>query len=151
MKHPILVLLPIVACCVAHAAELHVSSQEPIVVTAPDDWTAKKEKPPSDKLPFETYRIEPPAGRNAVCLISILDKDHQQFAEADFLKKLLRGDSRPYVSSPDELPKLEPKELKLKEGLGFYVNFVDPDLVGKPTKKGSYKTATPVIISLGSK
>ena len=67
------------------------------------------------------------------------------------VKKILRGDSRPYVTSPDDLPKLELKEVKINGGLGFYANFVDPDLVGKPVEKGNYKTATPVILSLGSK
>jgi hypothetical protein len=34
--------------------------------------------------------------------------------------------------------------------LGFYANFTDPDLVGKPVKKESYKTATPMILSIGA-
>jgi len=36
-------------------------------------------------------------------------------------------------------------------GLGFYANFVDPDLVGKPVKKGEYKTATAGLVSLYTK
>ena len=84
------------------------------------------------------------------CLISVMDKDKKEFADAEFLKKLVRGDSRPYVNSPADLAKLEIKELKIKGGLGFHANFVDPDLVGKPVKKGSYKTATPIILSVGS-
>jgi len=84
-------------------------------------------------------------------LVSIFDKDKQEFADPQFLKKLLRGDSRPYVSSPDDLSKVKFKELKIDGGLGFYANFVDPDLVGKPVERGSYKTATPIILSLGSK
>jgi hypothetical protein len=35
--------------------------------------------------------------------------------------------------------------------LGFYANFVDPDLVGKPVKEREYKTATPIILSLGTR
>jgi hypothetical protein len=90
-------------------------------------------------------------GRNAVCLISILDKDKAEFADPQFLKKILRGDSRPYVSSPDELAKLDLKELRIDGGLGFYVNFADPEMVGKPVKRGSYKTATPILLSIGSR
>jgi hypothetical protein len=84
-------------------------------------------------------------------LISIYDKDKQKFTDPQFLKTMLRGDSRPYANSPDDLSKIELKEVKINGGLGFYANFVDPDLVGKPVKEGSYKTATPMILSLGSK
>jgi len=83
-------------------------------------------------------------------LVSVFDKDKQAFAEPEFLKKLLRADSRPYVNSAGELSKAEIKELKINGGLGFYANFVDPDLVGKPVQVGSYKTATPIILSLGA-
>ena len=84
-------------------------------------------------------------------MISIYAKDKPEFGDPEFLKKLLRGDSRPYLNSPGDAAKMEIKELKIAEGLGFYANFTDPDLVGKPVEKGNYKTATPVILSLGSK
>lgn len=133
----------------ARAEDLRVSSKEPIIVTAPDQWTVKV--PRAGSSLFETCRIDPATNRNAVCLVSILSKDSTTSPDAEFLKKILRGDCRPYVNSPDDLPKVELKPLKLKDGLGFYANFVDPDLVGKPVQKGSYKTATPVVLSLGSK
>lgn len=130
-----------------NGAELSVSSTVPLIVVAPDQWKASK----VPAVPFETYRIELPNDQNAVCLISVFDKDKKEFADPEFLKKLLRGDSRPYVGSPAELSKIEVKELKLDGGLGFYANFVDPDLVGKPVVKGKYKTATPIIMSVSSK
>ena len=151
MKKTILLLLTCFTYGLANADPLSVSSKEPITVVAPDHWKSTKDKPPSNAFPFEIYRVEPPTGRNAVCLVSAFDKDKPEFADAKFLKKILRGDSRPYVSSPDDLPKLELKEIKINGGLGFYVNFVDPDLVGKPVKQGDYKTATPILMSLGSK
>ena len=135
----------------AHAGELAVSTKEPVIVTAPDQWQSSKDKSPSSSFPFETYQVVPSTNRNAVCLISILAKDKQEFADPQLLKKLAWADSRPYVSSADELAKIELKEVKISGGLGFYANFVDPDLVGKPVQSGSYKTATPIILSLGSK
>ena len=54
------------------------------------------------------------------------------------------------MTLPDDLSKVELKEVKLNGGLGYYANFVDPELLGKPAKEGSYKTATPIILSLGS-
>ena len=152
MKTTISLLLAFFVYGLANADELRVSFKEPVVVVAPGLWKSTKDKSPtSDSFPLETYRVAAPASRNAVCLISIYDKDKQEFTDHQFLKKILRGDSRPYVSSPDDLPKLELKELKINGGLGFYANFIDPDLVGKPVKEGSYKTATPIILSLGPK
>lgn len=139
------------AAVIVNGAELRVSSKEPVVVLAPDMWKATKDKPPNGAFPFETYRIEPSTNHNAVCLVSVYDKNKPEFADPEFLKKLLKGDSRPYVSSPDELSKIEIKELKIEGGLGFYANFIDPDLVGKPVVRGSYKTATPIIVRVSSK
>src|SRR4030095_15568149 len=110
---------------IANGAELRPSSKEPVVISAPDQWKATKDKAPGATFPFETYRIEPPTNRNAVCLISIYDKDKPEFADTQFLKKLLRGDCRLYLGSPNELSKVEVKELKLDGGVAFYANFVD--------------------------
>ena len=136
---------------IVNGAELLVSSKEPIVVLAPDLWKATKGRSPSGGFPFETYRFEPSTNRNTGFMISVYDKNKPEFADPEFLKKLVRGDSRPYVSSPDELTKIEIKELKIEGGLGFYANFIDPDLVGKPVVKGQFKTATPIIVSVSSK
>ena len=128
------------------AAELQISATEPIMVVAPAGW----ENAPRGPVPFPTLRIASTGDRNAVCLISILDKNHAEFKDTELLKKILRGDSRPYVSSRGDLAKVEVKELPIPSGFGFYANFVDPDLVGKPVRKGSYKTATPIIVGIGS-
>ena len=149
-KTPLLLLIVFVSGF-ARADELRVSSKEPVIVVTPDQWKSTKDQSPTSSFPFETHRVVPPTNRNAVCLVSIFDRNKQELTGPQFLKKILRGDSRPYVSSPDELSKLDFKELKISGGLGFYANFVDPDLVGKPVEKGSYKTATPIILSLSSK
>ena len=151
MKTPLTLLLFFLVGAFAYADELTVSAKEAIVVAAPDQWTSKEDKSPTATFPAETYRLAPPAGHNAVCLISILDKDNAEFTDSAFLKKIVRGDSRPYVNSPEELAKIELKELNIDGGLGFCANFVDPDMVGKPVKEGSYKTATPILLSIGSK
>jgi hypothetical protein len=150
MRKIITLLLILLASAFVYADELHVSSAEPIFVVAPDHWQVAKDRPPVSSFPFETYKITPPSGRNAQLLISIYDKSKPEFADAQFLKKLLRGDSGVYVNSPDDLAKIEIKELNIKGGLGYYANFVDPDLVGKPVEKDNFKTSTLVILSLGT-
>ena len=148
MKITIALLSILMVSAFARAGELRVSATEPIFVVAPDFWQSAKDRPPVGSFPFETYRLVPPLERNAQCLVSIFDKNRPEFADAQFLKKLLRGDFLPYVNSPDDLSKIEIKEMKIKGGLAYYANFVDPDLVGKPVEKGGFKTATPVILSL---
>ena len=134
-----------------HAGELAVSSKEAIVVAAPDGWTAGVDAAPTRSFPFETYHVQPPAGRNANCLVTLYDKDKLAYADPTFLKKWLQRECLPYVKSMDDLPKVETKDLKITGSQAFYANFVDPDLVGKPVTKGEYKTATVVMISLEGK
>jgi len=133
-----------------HAAEFKISSTEPVVVSAPAGWELAKAKAPGS-VRFETYRVSPPDGRNATCLISLLGKDKDQFTDPEFLKMLLKMDSKPYLGSDKELSDINIKELKITGGMAFYANFVDPALVNKPAKKGDYKTATPIILTIGSK
>jgi hypothetical protein len=140
----------LLAAAAAKTAELKISTTEPVVVSAPADWQLTKLKPPTP-VPFETYKISPPDARNAACLITLLDTKRQEFADPDFLKMLLKADSRPYVNSATELKNIKIKELKISGGMAFHANFIDPDLVGKPIKKGDYKTATSIMISLGTK
>jgi hypothetical protein len=151
MKRTMALVAILLASAFAGADELHVSSAEPVYVVAPAQWELGTDRAPVNLFPFETYHVVATGGRNALCLISIYAKDKPQFADAEFLKKTLRGDSEPYLSCPGDAAKLEIKQLKIAEGLGFYANFADPDLVGKPVEKGNYKTATPIILSLGSK
>lgn len=140
------------SAALVRAGELAVSTTVPVVVVAPDGWqSAKDQSPLSAAAPFETFKVFPPAGRNAVCLVSILDRDKPAYAAPAMLKKILRGDCRPYVGTAAELPNVELKELKIGGGLGFYANFIDPDLLGKPATSGAYKTATPIILSIGAK
>jgi hypothetical protein len=150
MKKTIALLSILMASAFAHADELHISAVEPVFVVAPDHWQAAKDRPPVSSFPFETYRITPPSGRNAQLLISIFDKNRLEFADPQFQKKLLRANCLPYVNSPDDLFKIQIKELNIKAGLGYYANFVDPDLVGKPVEKDNFKTSTPVILNLGT-
>ncbi len=151
MTKALSLIVSLVICAGARAEELRVSAKDSVFVTAPAQWTAAKDRSPSPSFPVETYRVVPPAGHNAIVLISVLAKDKTDYADPQALKKLLRADCRPYVSSAEELPKIELKELKITAGSAFYANFVDPDLVGKPVKTGTYKTATPIILNLGSK
>lgn len=144
-----LLLLLVLTVAPLFGTELKVAPSDPLVVTAAPGWTGAQEAP-RPGFPFSTLRITPPNGRNAMCLITLMDRNRVEFKDAELLKTLLRGDSRPYLGHSQAWSTVQVKSLKLRGGIGFYVNFTDPDLVGKPVKKGSYKTASPVFFSLGS-
>jgi len=147
----ILILSILLVSAFVYADELHVSTANPVFVVAPDQWKVAKYNPPDNPSPLEAYQISPPSGRNAAILFSIFDKSKPEFADPEFLKKVLRGTFLVYVSSPADADKVEIKALNIKSGLGFYANFIDPDLVGKPVEIGNYKTSTSAVVSLGSK
>src|SRR5437762_1027498 len=113
MKTTSSLLLIVFACGFARAGDLPISAKEPLVVAAPDQWQSTKVKPPAKAFAFETYRIAPPTDRNVVCLVSIFGKDKPEFADAQYLKKLLREGSRTYAGSAEELSKIELKEMKI--------------------------------------
>ena len=150
MRNYFVILVVCFAFSVAQASDLRVSSAEPLLVRAVAGWHSAKDSG-MPGMPFETYRLSPPEGRNASVLISVLGKDDAEFSTPETLKNLVRLDSRPYVSSPDELAKIAPKGLKIAGGQGFYADFTDPDLVGKPVAIGNYKISTLVFLSLGTK
>ncbi len=150
MKTTLIFVSMLLSLVAARATDVEISKKEPIVVQAPDGWKSSDAKPPGPPVPFETIRIAPEGGRNAECLISVLGKGHHEFKEADIMKTVLRGECLPYLSDPDEAGRIEVKEIPIRGGIGFYADFIDPDLVGKPVKQGSFKTATPMLIAIGS-
>lgn len=95
--------------------------------------------------------LSSPSARNAKCSISVEYSEMNPADSDKSLKKFLSDDCKPYLSTPESLYKVEFKDIKLKEGLGLYINFIDPDMIGKPVKIGSYKTVTPLILSMGLK
>lgn len=145
----------LIALCVsltsAHAAVFRVSSAEPVIVTAPANWTVTTHKPATRDFPFESFRIAPAGDVNAICLVSIIGKDDDRFEDKELLEKAVKLNSRPFVPSEKELESVELHELKINGGAGYYADFIDPNLVDKPIKKGNYKVATPMIINLGKK
>lgn len=148
-------LLPIAACLIlvvsVSGSEVRLSQNETLVVSVPAGWRSAPSRSASVGFPFDTISFRPTDERNLSVLISILAKDKQEFLDQELLKTILRGDCRSYVTSPTEMAQIEVQALSITGGIGFYVTFTDPDLVGKPPKKGDFKTATPVIFAIGSR
>jgi hypothetical protein len=111
---------------------------------------AGERAPPNPGFPFETARFIPDNDRNAICLISPLARNRPDFANREFLELVLRNDSRPYWEPGQQAADIEVKEVQIPGGIVVLANFTDQSLVGKPPVQGDYKTATSVLISLGT-
>jgi len=114
-----------------------------VEVTPPADWMLTSPGQPS---PFPTLRYVPRDGRNATVLLTLIPGDLAKVADSASLKKFHRILQQPYLVTPNDTVPLT--EFKLPQGFGVYAVFEDPDLVGKPVRKGSYKIAAPVAIFL---
>ncbi|HEX2853763.1 MAG TPA: hypothetical protein VHO24_11035 [Opitutaceae bacterium] len=98
--------------------------------------------------PFPTLQYVPKDGRNASVLITLFPADAAKVTDLPSLKKFLRVSATPYLSAPDA--EMNAIERGLPQGFLVYASFEDPDLVGKPSRKGNYKIATPAAAYLGS-
>ncbi|MGC4071413.1 MAG: hypothetical protein QM760_02620 [Nibricoccus sp.] len=79
-------------------------------------------------------------------MITVLGRGDGRISDVDALKKVHLQSCRMYLPSPDA--KVEQTLFKVPEGIGFRSTFVDPDLVGKPSKPGDYKVVTPALIRM---
>jgi len=144
-------IIPLAIVVAQPAAAGHrISSIEPLVVSLPSGWEAGEVQPPSPVFPFETTRLAPDGDRNAACMISPLAKDRPDLTTREALDFLVRNDSRPYWEPGQRAADIEVKELPISGGIAMFANFTDQILVGKPPVRGDYKTATSVLVAIGT-
>lgn len=142
--------LMISLCASAFAENRPRTSLGSLTVELPAGWTLTADEKMNAKFPFETYRLESEANRNSVLLVSIVGRDNVEFTNTTVLKRIILAECRPYLPSPEAVNSVEVKRFAAGAIVGFYANFIDPDLVGKPLQPGNHKTATPMILHLGS-
>lgn len=117
-----------------------------ITVGSVGRWKLTKVSPYKE-TPVESYQISPPEGRNAACFIYVYNTKADS-TDPQFLKNALRKSSSDVEKSPEKLAKIEYKKLDIEGGVGYFANFIDPDLIGKPVISGNYKAVTPMVVSL---
>lgn len=78
---------------------------------------------------------------NASCVISVTFPDVDRYDTKARLKLRVEADSQNAAEESVER-KAYAKEFTLTAGYGFYCNFTDPDLRGKPPEKGNYKVTS---------
>lgn len=78
---------------------------------------------------------------NAACTLSVSFPDADRLETKQKLKMRVEVDGQGFVEQSVE-GRAYAREFKLTGGMGFYCNFTDPNLRGKPVKVGDYKVVT---------
>ena len=78
---------------------------------------------------------------NASCVISVAFPEEDRFDTKARLKLRVEADCHNAAEESVER-KAYAKELTVGPGYGFYCNFTDPNLRGKPSEKGNYKVTS---------
>ncbi len=93
--------------------------------------------------------IAPKGDANASCALTITFPDQDRL---DTKKRLsLRVEvSGTAIAGQSVEGKAIAKEFSLQTGYGYFCNFTDPDLVGKPPEKGNFKTISAGMIHLAA-
>lgn len=121
-----------------------------IEITPVEGWVQAELPAPGGKsFPFPTLCYVPKDGRNANLLLTLVPNELSQVTDLDSLKKFHRAVSARYLPNP--AADLAAIERRLPQGMLVYASFVDPDMVGKPVQRGSFKVATSAVIYLPAK
>jgi len=126
------------------AAKLLGASLGDIVeITTAERWNSGQ---PDQTGPFPTLKVSPADGRNAELLITLLPNELAKISDEASLRALhQRLSAKVYGPRGNTAATTE---IKVTKGLGVYSVFEDPTLVGKPSKRGDYKVAIPMLVWL---
>lgn len=97
----------------------------------------------------QMVNIVPKGEANASCSLTITFPEQDRLDTKKRLNLRTEVNGQPLAERSVEGKSIA-KEFSLQTGFGFYCNFTDPDLVGKPSEKGNFKTITAGLIHLAS-
>lgn len=110
-----------------------------------------------DNWKFETadygdrqmVNVVPKGEVNASCALTITFPEQDRLDTKKRLSLRVEVNGQPLAERSVE-GRSTAKEFSLQSGFGFYCNFTDPDLVGKPSERGNFKTLSVGLIHLAS-
>ena len=138
MKRLLLLLLLGVTTLTAQVETLDLGARGKINLYLAGDW--KIDITNLGNNPVMT--IKPTKERvNAECTISVTFPETDRFDTKARLKLRVEADNRAQGEASVE-GKAIGREFTLTSGYGFYCNFTDPDLRGKPPEKGNFKNGS---------
>ena len=93
--------------------------------------------------------IVPKGEANASCSLTITFPEQDRLDTKKRLNLRVEVNGQPLAERSVE-GKSTAKEFSLQTGFGFYCNFTDPELVGRPPEKGNFKTLSVGLIHLAA-
>jgi hypothetical protein len=93
--------------------------------------------------------VAPKGDVNASCVLTITYPESDRLDSKKRLALRVEINGEPIAGQSVE-GKAVAREFALQSGYGFYCNFTDPDLVGKRSEKGNFKTISAGLIHLAS-
>ena len=146
MKKIIALFLLSVAGLFAQAETVNLGGRGKLTVYLADNWTFET----SDFGDRRIIKITPKgANVNAHCELTVTFPETDRFDTKARLKMRVEIDAMRFAEQSVE-GKARAKEFSLGSGYGYYCNFTDPDLIGKPPQEGNYKTISVGIIRLAA-
>ncbi len=143
-RFPLLLLLLLGAARLLGQSEtLDFGGHGKLTLYLPGDWKFNT----SDFGDRQLININPTGDANASCTLTITFPDQDHYDTKGRLKQRVEVNGVQYAEQSVE-GKAVGKEFNLQKGYGFYCNFTDPELVGKPPQKGNFKTITEGMIHL---
>ncbi len=143
MKKFLALLLLTTAGLFAQSQKIDLGSHGRITLYLDDTWKFDV----SDFGDREIVNVAPKGDVNATCALTITYPDQDRLDTKKRLSLRVEINGQGYAGQSVE-GKAIAKEFSLQTGFGFYCNFTDPDLVGKPSEKGNFKTISAGMIHL---
>ncbi len=137
MKKLLSLFLFSVVSLLAQPATLDLGSRGQLTLYFPGNW-----KLSSTDMAGQTTLTAAGTGEvNALCTLMITNPPEDRLNTKPRLKLRVEADALPAAEGSVE-GKAIAKEFSLQSGFGFFCNFTDPELRGKPPEKGNYKVMT---------
>jgi hypothetical protein len=145
MKTLVALFLLTMTTAAAQVETLNFGSRGKLTIYLPGDWKVAS----TDMAGTYTVTLTPKKDAvNASATIAVTFPDVDRFDTKNRLKLRVEADAYGLAESSVE-GKAIAKEFTLTNGYGFFCNFTDPELRGKPSQPGNYKVMTVGKIRLG--
>lgn len=134
MKKLLSLFLLTAASLLGQPATIDLGSRGQITLYFAEGWKVAM----TDMAGQATVNVTPTGDANATCTLLITHPEQDRFDTKARLKLRVEADGRPMAESSVE-GKAIGREFTLTTGFGFYCNFTDAEMKGKPPEKGNFK------------
>ncbi len=147
MKYPRALVLPIALAslsCAVHAKEFVWPNQGTLALDEPPGWVLTGAAAGDVAYVFKGVTK---SGAAAVLQLSVINLPADHPIRAADVESKLHDTVREYINGSVE-KKFAPQPIKARQGTGCYVQFTDPNLVGRPPVPDNFKMMRSALISL---